>query len=82
MPTDTACRCGSGAWAIQAAQTFPEAIVTAIDVTCLPPRPLPPNIQFLQLDVTKPLSLQLESFDIIHARFVFVHVCLLPSDVY
>ncbi|KAG6866005.1 hypothetical protein C0991_009677 [Blastosporella zonata] len=66
--------CGSGAWAIQAAKTYPDATVTAIDVSPLPPRPLPRNMQFLQLNVTEPLPFEPESFDIIHARFVFLHL--------
>ncbi|KAG6875948.1 hypothetical protein C0993_006623 [Termitomyces sp. T159_Od127] len=32
--------------AIQAAQTYPQAVVTAIDVTPLPRRPLPTNFNF------------------------------------
>ncbi|KAG6896417.1 hypothetical protein C0995_011464, partial [Termitomyces sp. Mi166 len=65
--------CGSGAWAIQAARTHPQATVTAIDISPLPPRPLPPNMKFMQLDVTETLPFEVESFDVIHVRFVFVH---------
>ncbi|KAG6861252.1 hypothetical protein C0995_002375 [Termitomyces sp. Mi166 len=60
--------------AIQAAQTYPEATVIATDISPLPPRPLPSNVQFLQLDITEPSPFEPESFDIIHARFVFVHL--------
>ncbi|KAG5352453.1 hypothetical protein C0989_002163 [Termitomyces sp. Mn162] len=66
--------CGSCAWAIQAAEVYPEAIVNAIDKSALPPRPLPSNIRFMQLDVTESLPFEPASFDIIHARYVFVHV--------
>ncbi|KAG5351667.1 hypothetical protein C0989_005362 [Termitomyces sp. Mn162] len=74
MLTDTAYSCGSGAWAIQAAQTYPEATVIAIDISPLPSRPLPSNMQFLQLNVTESLPFEPENFDIIHARFIFVHL--------
>ncbi|KAH0584948.1 hypothetical protein H2248_008219 [Termitomyces sp. 'cryptogamus'] len=66
--------CGSGAWAIQAAQAYPEATVIAIDISPLPSRPLPSNMQFLQLNVTESLPFEPENFDIIHARFIFVHL--------
>ncbi|KAG5334166.1 hypothetical protein C0989_004230 [Termitomyces sp. Mn162] len=67
--------CGSGAWAIQAAQTYPKSSVIAIDISPLPSRALPPNTQFLQLNVTDTaLPFEQESFDIIHARFVFLHL--------
>ncbi|KAH0578628.1 hypothetical protein H2248_003766 [Termitomyces sp. 'cryptogamus'] len=66
--------CGSCAWAIQAAEVYPEAIVNAIDKSALPPRPLPSNIRFMQLDVTESLPFEPASFDIIHARYVFVHL--------
>lgn len=39
--------------------------------------PLPSNIKFLRADVLEPLPFEPESFDIIHARFVFLHVRLL-----
>ncbi|KAH0586578.1 hypothetical protein H2248_007803 [Termitomyces sp. 'cryptogamus'] len=67
--------CGSGAWAIQAAQTYPKSSVIAIDISPLPSRALPPNTQFLQLNVTDTaLPFEQESFDIIHARFFFLHL--------
>ena len=67
--------------AIQAAQTYPEAIVTAIDISPLPPRPLPSNMRFLQLDAMETLPFETGSFDIIHVRFVFVHVRFLSESV-
>ncbi|KAG6910103.1 hypothetical protein DXG01_013156 [Tephrocybe rancida] len=60
--------------AIQAAQTYPDATVTAIDISLLPPRPLPHNVMFHQLDATEPLPFEPESFDVIHARFVLIHL--------
>ncbi|EKM50916.1 uncharacterized protein PHACADRAFT_212833 [Phanerochaete carnosa HHB-10118-sp] len=66
--------CGSGAWAIEAAQEFPHAHVTAIDISPLPERPLPPNITFQQVDITHQFPFERESFDIVHSRLVMMHV--------
>lgn len=44
--------------------------------------PRPPNIKFLRADVLGPLPFEAESFDIIHARFVFLHVRLLFIILY
>jgi len=39
------------------------------------PRPVPPNFQFQQLDIlTEPLPLEADSFDVVHARFLFLHL--------
>ncbi|KAF8587803.1 S-adenosyl-L-methionine-dependent methyltransferase [Ramaria rubella] len=67
---------GSGAWAIQAAKQFPNAEVLAVDLMPMPTRstPLPNNLKFRILDVTQELPFPPESFDIIHARFLFVHL--------
>ncbi|VDC07353.1 unnamed protein product [Peniophora sp. CBMAI 1063] len=35
---------------------------------------LPPNVRFETVDITHPLSVEPESFDLIHARLLFVHV--------
>jgi len=37
-------------------------------------RPLPNNITFKKVDLTEPLPFKEETFDIIHARLVFLHV--------
>ncbi|KAF5350011.1 hypothetical protein D9756_009111 [Leucocoprinus leucothites] len=65
---------GSGAWAIQAAKQFPTARVTAADMADLPDRVLPPNLVFEKMDLTAPLPFKPESFDIIHARLVIMHL--------
>ncbi|KAF8072136.1 S-adenosyl-L-methionine-dependent methyltransferase [Lyophyllum atratum] len=66
--------CGSGAWAIQAAQTYPHAIVTAVDLSPLPDRPIPDNIKFQKLDITQALPFPPASFDVVHARYLFLHL--------
>ncbi|KAI9066186.1 S-adenosyl-L-methionine-dependent methyltransferase, partial [Trametes sanguinea] len=68
---------GSGAWsalAIDAARQFPQARVTAIDVNPIPQRELPSNLEFRHVDVTQPLPFDKESFDVVHARLVLLHV--------
>ncbi|KAF8509762.1 S-adenosyl-L-methionine-dependent methyltransferase [Hysterangium stoloniferum] len=67
---------GSGAWAIQAAKTFSEAEVLAIDISPLPARSLPSNLTFKIVDLTKPFPAELQDkgYDIVHARLVFIHL--------
>ncbi|KAI0666412.1 S-adenosyl-L-methionine-dependent methyltransferase [Trametes maxima] len=65
---------GSGAWAIQAARTYPEASVQAIDLNPIPPRPIPSNLHWQKADITQPFPFEDESFDIVHARLVMMHV--------
>ncbi|KAF8469337.1 S-adenosyl-L-methionine-dependent methyltransferase [Gautieria morchelliformis] len=66
--------CGSGAWAVQAAEQFPDADMLAVDLSMMPSRPLPPNLRFQILDLAKPFPFESQSFDIVHARFVFLHL--------
>jgi len=65
---------GSGAWAIHAAKDYPKAEVIAIDISPLPERALPKNLKFLQMDVCQGLPFDDESFDVVHARFVLMHL--------
>ncbi|KAK0499110.1 S-adenosyl-L-methionine-dependent methyltransferase [Armillaria luteobubalina] len=66
---------GSGAWALQAAEMFPESQIVAADIKPLPPRPYPSNVSFQKLDIIKPVAEELaESFDIVHIRLLFYHI--------
>ncbi|GJE90561.1 S-adenosyl-L-methionine-dependent methyltransferase [Phanerochaete sordida] len=65
---------GSGAWSIEAAERYPDALVTAIDICPLPERPLPENLVFQLADVTKPFPFEPESFDLVHVRLILMHV--------
>ncbi|KAK0460549.1 S-adenosyl-L-methionine-dependent methyltransferase [Desarmillaria tabescens] len=65
---------GSGAWALQAAQMFPEAHVVASDISPLPPRLFPPNVTFEEIDILKPISGKQECFDVVHIRLVLYHI--------
>ncbi|KAG6867964.1 hypothetical protein C0993_008969 [Termitomyces sp. T159_Od127] len=65
---------GSGAWAIQAAQQYPEATVIAADLSPLPTRPLPHNLAYQALDVLQPYPWGANTFDIIHMRLLLFHI--------
>ncbi|KAJ7882150.1 S-adenosyl-L-methionine-dependent methyltransferase [Mycena leptocephala] len=65
---------GSGAWAIHAATHFPEAEVLSVDISPLPERKIPRNLSFKLADLAKELDVDKESFDIVHARFVMLHI--------
>ncbi|KIJ55475.1 hypothetical protein M422DRAFT_240096 [Sphaerobolus stellatus SS14] len=60
--------------AIQAANTYPNAEVIAVDISSLPPRPLPKNMSFRKVNVTEEVPFEKETFDIVHLRFVTIHV--------
>ncbi|KAN0129531.1 S-adenosyl-L-methionine-dependent methyltransferase [Lactarius tabidus] len=66
---------GSGIWAIECAQNFPDAKVTAVDINPMLPRPVPSNFQFQQLDIlADSLPWEAGSFDVVHVRFLLVHL--------
>jgi len=67
---------GSGAWAIQAAQMYPEAEVIAVDIAPLPQRPLPVNVKYIQFDLTSDSELPLApgTSDVVHLRLTLVHI--------
>ncbi|KAF7361658.1 Methyltransferase str2 [Mycena venus] len=65
---------GSGAWAIRAAKQYPDAEVLAVDMNPLPARPLPPNLQYQQVNVLEPFPFAAGSFDVVHTRLVLCHL--------
>ncbi|KAJ7811279.1 S-adenosyl-L-methionine-dependent methyltransferase [Mycena olivaceomarginata] len=67
--------CGSGAWAIDAANDFPDAEIIAIDLSqTLEGIPLPKNVNFQIADVTQTFPFKQGSFDVVHTRLVIMHV--------
>ncbi|KZT04535.1 S-adenosyl-L-methionine-dependent methyltransferase [Laetiporus sulphureus 93-53] len=71
---------GSGAWAIDAAARFPQAHVLATDLFPMPPRgSIPSNLRFMQLDLSKSYPFEDESFDVIHGRFIIMHLANGPE---
>ncbi|KAH0582177.1 hypothetical protein H2248_011827 [Termitomyces sp. 'cryptogamus'] len=65
---------GSGAWAIQAAQQYPDATVVAADISPLPDRLLPQNLSYHHLDVLHPYPWEANTFDVIHMRLLLFHI--------
>jgi len=67
---------GSGAWAIQAAQMYPDAEVIAADMTPPPQRLFPSNVRLVHVDLTKDFfeTLTPNSYDVVHMRIVLQHV--------
>ncbi|KAI0316474.1 S-adenosyl-L-methionine-dependent methyltransferase [Amylostereum chailletii] len=65
---------GSGAWAIDAAKTFPRARIVAVDISPLPVNNLPTNVCFLCMDVKDAFPFDPESFDVVHARLLMLHI--------
>lgn len=69
---------GTGRWALEMAQQFPNARVTGIDVTpTIPDAPL--NTQFVQHDILKGLPFPPASFDYVHARLL---VAAIPTQAW
>ncbi|KAJ7626852.1 S-adenosyl-L-methionine-dependent methyltransferase [Roridomyces roridus] len=66
--------CGSGAWAIQAANEFPVAQIAAVDLSPLPVRPLPENLHFALADISQPMPFEPRTFDVVHSRLVMCHI--------
>ncbi|KAF9019978.1 S-adenosyl-L-methionine-dependent methyltransferase [Hymenopellis radicata] len=65
---------GSGAWAIYAANKYPEAEVIAADMNPLPARPLPSNLRYQETNALEPFPFPAGSFDIVHIRLTLCHL--------
>ncbi|KAI1372349.1 S-adenosyl-L-methionine-dependent methyltransferase [Hypoxylon crocopeplum] len=62
--------CGTGIWAIDFADQFPNAEVVGVDLSPQQPQWLPPNLKFEVDDVTRPWTYEPDSFDYIHMRWL------------
>ncbi|KAH9038384.1 S-adenosyl-L-methionine-dependent methyltransferase, partial [Lactarius pseudohatsudake] len=61
--------------AIDCAEYFPGAKVTAVDISPMLPRPVPSNFQFQQLDIlTDSLPWAAGSLDVVHVRLLLIHL--------
>lgn len=58
---------GTGDWAIAVAERFPNAEITATDITCFQPTDVPPNV-FFEIDDAQEEWTYVEPFDFIHIR--------------
>ncbi|KAI4095755.1 MAG: hypothetical protein LQ344_001472 [Seirophora lacunosa] len=62
---------GTGIWAIEMAETFPDAEVVGTDLSPIQPTWVPPNCVFEVDDVTLEWTFRRDSFDFIHSREMF-----------
>ncbi|KAM0428629.1 hypothetical protein ACHAPT_006992 [Fusarium lateritium] len=62
---------GSGIWAIDFADKYPQAEVIGSDLSPCQPSWVPPNVQFEVDDATEPWTWKDNNFDFIHIRYLF-----------
>ncbi|EJT99639.1 S-adenosyl-L-methionine-dependent methyltransferase [Dacryopinax primogenitus] len=65
---------GSGIWAFEMAEQYPEAKVTAVDISPVNETHKPANCEFKQVNLMKDWPFEPESFDVVHMRFLLVHM--------
>jgi len=61
---------GSGAWAVEMAQEFPDATITGIDIAPVAVSNVPSNVHFERGDINDVMRTFHQSFNVIHARCV------------
>ncbi|KAK5661110.1 hypothetical protein OQA88_11000 [Cercophora sp. LCS_1] len=61
---------GTGIWAMDFADEFPEAAVTGVDISPIQPTWVPPNLRFVIDDVGNPWPYPDGTFDYIHIRYM------------
>ncbi|EJU03984.1 S-adenosyl-L-methionine-dependent methyltransferase, partial [Dacryopinax primogenitus] len=65
---------GSGGWAVEVAELFPEAEMIGVDIVESKIENGPPNFTFRFLNVVKDeWPFPLNTFDIVHCRFLLMH---------
>ncbi|KAI2602730.1 S-adenosyl-L-methionine-dependent methyltransferase [Hypoxylon sp. NC1633] len=62
---------GSGIWAIDFADQFPNAEVIGTDLSPTQPLWVPPNVKFELDDCTQPWTWAADTFDFVHMRYLF-----------
>ncbi|KAI9464948.1 hypothetical protein BJY52DRAFT_1247386 [Lactarius psammicola] len=61
--------------AIECAEYFPNAKVTAVDISPMLPRPVPSNFEFQHLNIlADSLPWEAGSLDVVHVRFLLIHL--------
>ncbi|GER85074.1 hypothetical protein KTAU_37100 [Thermogemmatispora aurantia] len=76
--------CGTGQWAFELAQQFPQAEVVGLDLELVKaPASPPPNYRFVQGDILHGLPFDNDSFDFVHQRLLVLAIPLAawPSAV-
>jgi methylase of polypeptide subunit release factors len=61
---------GTGIWAIEAAEAYPEAQVTGVDLSPIQPHWVPPNVKFEVDDVEDDWTWPEHHFDVIYSQFM------------
>ncbi|KAH8894492.1 methyltransferase type 11 [Thozetella sp. PMI_491] len=61
---------GTGIWAIDFADQFPECEVIGTDISPIQPSLVPPNLQFEIEDCTREWTFEASSFDFVHIRYL------------
>jgi ubiquinone/menaquinone biosynthesis C-methylase UbiE len=62
---------GSGAWAIEVADQFPDTLVRGLDLSPIQPLYVPTNCEFLVGDLNEGLDFDDSSIDLVHSRHDF-----------
>lgn len=62
--------CGTGIWAMDFADEFPDAEVIGTDISPIQATWVPPNLRFEIEDCTSPWTFQPDSFDYVHLRWM------------
>lgn len=62
--------CGTGAWAIEFADAFPDTQVIGTDLSPIQPHSVPPNVSFLVDDATQEWAFGPGRFDYVHTRAI------------
>ncbi|MCJ1383846.1 hypothetical protein MMC17_006960 [Xylographa soralifera] len=70
---------GTGIWAIQMAEKYPNTEVIGIDLSPVQPEWVPPNLVFEIDDLEAPWLYTPETFDLIHCRFMFLVIRDYPT---
>ncbi|WP_052890808.1 class I SAM-dependent methyltransferase [Thermogemmatispora carboxidivorans] len=69
--------CGTGQWAFELAQQFPQAQVVGLDLEQVKAATSPPpNYRFVQGDILQGLPFDNDSFDFVHQRLLFLAIPL------
>ena len=67
---------GGGAWCIEVAKEFPDAIVHGIDISPITRIDVPKNCLFTIGDFNEGLNFNNDTMDVIHLRFIQFHMSL------
>ena len=68
---------GSGAWAIEVGDQYPDTHVSGIDLSHVQPERVPENVEFFVMDVTEGLKFDEGSIDFVHSRYKPYYNCFI-----